>query len=398
MISQYIYMSLYKKQMVKMKGIINIRAISIVGISAIILLSGIATAYADTLGGGDSCENAIEIFSGHNAEAVLDKNSVEYFYITVNSGQMLVVKGAVLSGRAICQSILNEDGFEMNTHTFDQSGILKVSLNSEMNNSKLYLRIANTHYGSTEYVLNVSIEDHYDTNSGTDAGDTFDTAMNVSQGSYDGFLSGNYKSDGGSDNKDLYKLSLESGENVTVKLTPPDDVKLGLTIYDEDRAEVDYIESPETGVITRASWTAPFKQDIYILIKKVGEFPSGTYHMDISVEPLGEHGLTITSFETPPTAAQGSILKTNLSITKNASFESWYTVVVSGVDDTGHPVAGTALIKIGCDSAVIPVWINIPPEARTGNYNLFADVYTANWDYIADTGPQIVQIMNATSL
>lgn len=120
--------------------------------------------------------------------------------------------------------------------------------------------------------------------------------------------------------------------------------------------------------------------------------------MDISVEPLGEHGLTITSFETPPTAAQGSILKTNLSITKNASFESWYTVVVSGVDDTGHPVAGTALIKIGCDSAVIPVWINIPPEARTGNYNLFADVYTANWDYIADTGPQIVQIMNATSL
>lgn len=222
--------------------------------------------------------------------------------------------------------------------------------------------------------------------------------MNIIQGSYDGFLSGDdywsYHEDRGTDHKDFYKLSLESGEKINVALTPPDDVKLNLKIYNQDRAVVNSTESPDKGVITRASWTAPSAQYVYILIERAGYgyYPSGTYHLDISVESPGEHNLSITSFETPSTVAQGNILKTNVSITKTTSFEAWYTVVVSGVNGYGYPLAGTALVKLAHDSVTVPVWISIPPEAETGDYNLYADVYAADWNRIADTGPEVVTV------
>jgi hypothetical protein len=185
---------------------------------------------------------------------------------------------------------------------------------------------------------------------------------------------------------------LESGEKITVALTPADNVKLNLKLYNQDRAEVNSTQSPDKGVITRASWTAPSAQDVYVLIERAGNYPCGTYHMDISVEPPGEHGLSITSFETPSTVAQGNILKTNVSITKTTSFEAWYTVVVSGVNSEGYPLAGTALVKLACDSVTAPVWISIPPEAETGEYSLYADVYAADWNRIADTGPEVVTV------
>jgi hypothetical protein len=216
--------------------------------------------------------------------------------------------------------------------------------------------------------------------------------MNITQGSYDGSLSGNYYGDQGADNKDLYKLPLEAGETINVKSTPPDDVKLKTMIYNEDRANVNSTESPDTGAIIRAAWTAPSAQDVYILIERAGDYPSGTYHMDISVESPAEHNLTLASFETPSTAVQGNILKTNVSITKTTSFEAWYTVVVSGVNSAGYPLAGTALLKLAHDSVTVPVWISIPPEAETGDYSLYADVYDTDWNKMADTGPEAVTV------
>jgi hypothetical protein len=175
-------------------------------------------------------------------------------------------------------------------------------------------------------------------------------------------------------------------------LTPSDNVKLNLKIYNEDRAEEKSIQSPDKGVISRASWTAPSAQEAYVMIEWDGKSPSGTYHMEISVEAPGEHGLSITSFETPSTVAQGDYLKMDVNITKTASFEDWYTVVVSGVNENGYPLAGTSLVKLACDFVTVPVWIGIPPEAETGEYNLYADVYTADGASIAYIGPEVVNV------
>jgi len=347
----------------------------------------------------------------------LDKGDEDYFHITVNPGQMLVLTGTIVSASygAMYQSIYDENISVLNTLDIQQypsdgssSSLMTVSFNSEQDYYKLYIRTKANSYvignGHFQYSLDVSVEDHYDVNSGTDAGDTFDTAMNISQGSYDGFLSGYYNvndgthdawssEDRGTDSKDLYKLSLEAGETINVKSTPADDVKLKTLIYNEDRATMDSTKSSETGVITRSSWTAPYAQDVYVLVERGGNYPSGTYHPDLSVESPGEHGLSITSFETPSTTATGTILRTNVSITKTTSFYAWYTVVVSGVNDDGYPIAGTACVKLACDSVTVPVWISVPPGAEIGDYSLYADVYAVDWDLVANTGPELVTIV-----
>lgn len=394
----------------------KMRAIALFGMLTIVMSFGIQTASAGPLGGGDSFENATQIYSGYSVETWLDKGDEDYFHITVNPGQMLVLTGTIVSADygAMYQSIYDENISVLNTLDIKQypsdgssSSLMTVSFDSEKDYYKLYIRTKADSYvlgsGHFQYSLDVSVGDRYDANSGTDAGDTFDTAMNISHGSYNGFLSGNYdvndgthdawsSKDRGTDNKDLYKLSLEAGETINVKLTPADDVKLKSIIYNEDRANMNSTESPETGVITRSSWTAPYAQDMYVLIERAGNYPSGTYHLDISVESPGEHGLSIASFETPSTTATGTILRTNVSITKTTSFDAWYTVVVSGVNDDGYPIAGTACVKLACDSVTVPAWISVPPGAETGDYSLYADVYAVDWDLVASTGHEVVTV------
>lgn len=376
--------------------------IALFGMFAIVMSFGIQTASAGPLGGGDSFENATQIYSGHSSEAWLDEGDEDYFYILVNAGQTLVLEGSIVTDDDgwVRHSIHDEDKSPLNDGKvlgMFVSDTIRWSPDSGKDSYKFYTKVGCVYTnlfwsGDGQYNINVSIEDHYDVNSGTDAGDTFDTAMNITQGSYDGFLAGWYYGDKGTDNKDLYKLSLEAGETINVKLTPADDVKLKTMVYNEDRATMNSTTSPATGAITRSSWTAPYAQDVYVLIERAGNYWSGTYHLDISVESPGEHGLSITSFETPSTTATGTILRTNVSITKTTSFDAWYTVVVSGVNGDGYPIAGTACVKLACDSVTVPVWISIPPGAEIGDYSLYADVYAVDWDLVTSTGPEVVTV------
>jgi hypothetical protein len=384
-----------------MKNKKNIWAIALFGLFVVVMSSGIQTVSAGPLGGGDSFENATEIVSGYSAEAYFNEYDEDFFYIMVNPGQTLVVEGSIVTDDwgKMCQSIYDEDKSPLNNHCFEgtfTSDTMLWSPNSAKDSYKCYLKAKCTQGAENQFVrgsgcrynIKASLVDHYDANSGTDAGDTFDTAMNITQGSYDGFLAGS----NGNDHKDVYKLALDSGEKINVKLTPSDNVKLDIKIYNEDRAEEKSIQSPDKGVVTRTSWTAPSAQEAYVFIEWDGKSPSRTYHMDISVEAPGEHGLSITAFETPSTVAQGDYLKMDVNITKTASFEDWYTVVVIGVNENGYPLAGTSLVKLACDFVTVPVWIGIPPEAETGEYNLYADVYTADGASIAYIGPEVVNV------
>ena len=220
-------------------------AIALFGLFVVVMSSGIQTVSAGPLGGGDSFENATEIVSGYSAEAYLSQYDEDFFYIMVNPGQTLVVEGSIVTGNkgVMYHSIYDEDKSPLNAHCFYgpfKSDTMLWSPNSAKDSYKCYLKAKCTdgaqslsRLGGCQYNINASLVDHYDANSGTDAGDTFDTAMNITQGSYDGFLAGS----GGNDHKDFYKLALESGEKINVKLTPSENVKLNLKIYNEDRAE-----------------------------------------------------------------------------------------------------------------------------------------------------------------
>ena len=283
-----------------MKNKKNMKVITLFGLLVVGMLFGIQTASAGPLGGGDSFENAVQIYSEYSVEDLLDRGDEEYFYIMVDPGQTIILTATKIGSDYghIKVFIYSEDksiglgSLDVRSGQEPGTGIILYSLNSEKDSYKLYIVMESVEYVTSHISLIVSVEDHYDAHGGTDAGDTFDGAMNIPSGSYEGFLSGYYGEGGswgglklkdlGNDAKDFYKLSLKSGERINVALTPPDDVKLNLKIYNQDRAVVNSTQSPDKGVITRASWTAPSAQNIYILIERAGDYPSGTYRMDIS--------------------------------------------------------------------------------------------------------------------
>jgi hypothetical protein len=130
------------------------------------------------------------------------------------------------------------------------------------------------------YSLDISIEDLYDADSQTDAGDDFDKAIKSSSGSYKGFLAGDY----GDDHKDIYQVSLDAGDKLNIKLTPKSDAEYDLSIYNEDRKEVAHTWSESSGVISRLSWTVPSSQDVYFAIERRHDTESREYSFGVSVE------------------------------------------------------------------------------------------------------------------
>lgn len=53
------------------------------------------------------------------------------------------------------------------------------------------------------------MSDYYDADSKTDAGDTFNNALDVTLGDYQGHLAAEYMNSYGTDNVDYYKISVK---------------------------------------------------------------------------------------------------------------------------------------------------------------------------------------------
>ncbi len=144
----------------------------------------------------------MNIFEYHELSVLLE--TVPRFRLRwkmVNHRQTLVLEGSIVTDNwgAMRHSIHDEDKSPLNDHsiegTFESNTILWTP-NSEKDSYKFYTRVEcvnDWRGGGGQYNINVSIEDYY--------------------------------GDQGTDFKDLYNLSLESGETINVKLTPPDDVK-----------------------------------------------------------------------------------------------------------------------------------------------------------------------------
>jgi len=76
------------------------------------------------------------------------------------------------------------------------------------------------------------------------------------------------------------------------------------------------------------------------------------------------------------TAARGGSFLARLDVTKADA--GWYVIDVSGVDAAGNSLSGLATVELeaGVEKTGIPVYIQVPLNAPTGEYELFAAVYT----------------------
>lgn len=166
------------------------------------------------------------------------------------------------------------------------------------------------------YSMIVSIIDHYDANSGTDAGDSFDSALTITAGDYEGYLQ-SYYSEGGDDEEDYYRINqtLSAGQLINVKLTQAPDMDAEIYVYDPNRAQIAYIDSASPGVIVRANATAP---------------QSGTYYIKVAqrstharTHVAGDYSLSVeiyTPAKQPPAAV---MLNTPTYITYEAVTLDW---------------------------------------------------------------------------
>jgi len=88
--------------------------------------------------------------------------------------------------------------------------------------------------------------------------------------------------------------------------------------------------------------------------------------------------VTITDFwieNTPANKGQSFRARLNLTTTAAAT-EDWYVILVSGTGPESEGIAGIGTVYLTPGSAVnnIPVLVQIPAVAKTGNYNLIASV------------------------
>lgn len=222
----------------------------------------------------------------------------DYFYVTnLKPGQRLTVNveiqpdspgpgGGITWTKLLFFDENRTELMPLSTHDFNSYNYEAGSItafwtpSSRENSYSFYFELEEQGYGGLSYSMDVSVENYYDANSGTDAGHNFDTALSIAQGTYQGFLAG----DAGDDHEDYYVIFVGSGQTLDVILTPASDASYGLEIYDQNRIQVASTSSANDGVITSTSWTAPFDQNAYVRITRGYQTGSRTYSLNLSVE------------------------------------------------------------------------------------------------------------------
>jgi hypothetical protein len=76
------------------------------------------------------------------------------------------------------------------------------------------------------------------------------------------------------------------------------------------------------------------------------------------------------------TYSKGELIRINLTAYNNESGK-WVVVVISGTQkSTGYPLAGVATLYISYKETIsLPVLLPVPPNAESGDYLLYADIY-----------------------
>lgn len=138
------------------------------------------------------------------------------------------------------------------------------------------------------YSMNVSIIDHYDANSGTDAGDSFDSALSITAGDYEGYLQ-SYHGEGGDDKEDYYRINqtVNAGQLINVNLTQATDMTIEISIYDPNRVQIAYMDSTSEGMILRANAAAPQSGIYYIKVAQETNlsrtYVAGDYSLSVEI-------------------------------------------------------------------------------------------------------------------
>ncbi len=260
---------------------------------------GIVNAQESLPEGGESFETAVEIETGNYEGVGLEEDKPEYFYINLKPGQEFKMEGKF-------EAFPNEWGEEtLGLYNEDRTKLVEVGesldkgqqalfsfswlLSSDKDSYKYYIKRECTWHKIELLSLDISLIDRYDAGSQTDAADTFEKAMSITSGNYTGYLSG----ESGADTNDFYKVAVNKGETLTLKVTPPGEARMRVVIYDSDRRALKDEYAPNPGAIITNSVPIAKNGDAFgavICDRYCSEYPI-EYTLNIAIQPSVEDGV-----------------------------------------------------------------------------------------------------------
>ena len=272
----------------------------------IISLLLVGTAFAQ----GTSIETAELIVPGeYSGSGLQDGDPPQFYKINVKPGQTLMTEVEFFKSKGSPDefliegilSIYNEDKVEIIKSFGDQ-----VEQESFSPNSGNIFFIKLNGLRDWEFVhaysLKVSFVDTYDAGLQTDAGDSFGNALDINPGVYpSNWLS--LSKVAGSDQKDIFKISIKKNEKISVKVTPNSESSISLKIYDDSRQLATSELTQNLGAITKTSYLSFKDQEAYIEVLSESSFfeklsfedIGKKYALEVIVESVPEEDVKILS-------------------------------------------------------------------------------------------------------
>jgi PGF-pre-PGF domain-containing protein len=297
--------------------------------------------YATTISAGSGTGYLHEYVSATSYQDVYD-----YYKINVSSGQTITASLTPPAGAT----------FELQILDNSLSGTYKVVAGGQTDSLSTTATYSGDYYvevsrvsGSGYYSLTVSVSGSTDTTdmgTGADAGSGYDTAATISAGTGTGYMNG-------SDTTDVYKISVTSGQTLSVTLTPASGSDFNLILYD-NTTTLDY-SSLGVGHADSVDSTAALSGYLYIWVTYVSG--SGNYTLTTTISENAsttQENVTATSTTTTATAAVSNIstqVGQTISVGENGvasvTVQSATAVVVNF--ETAQPVKS---ITVSTDAAV----------------------------------------------
>jgi len=241
--------------------------------SILFITPGFTFAATTLPAGGESVNTATPLALGDYSNLTLPYGNSVFYLIDkeILPGQEIHVKVLFDGATNLGIYIYDQDYQILTKKEYIHDNVFIYWLNGSQKRQKYYLQIKNQAINETNLSLvSIEVADRYDANVKTDAGATPGEALPVEPGQYTGFLDFNYDAE---DEKDYYQIDLSKGQNLTVKATPPKDLYLELSIYDEDGNEIVSDKSQNSGSVVTGSTKAEKNGKFYILVA-TGDYDS----------------------------------------------------------------------------------------------------------------------------
>ncbi|MEA2020531.1 MAG: hypothetical protein U9M98_02315 [Patescibacteria group bacterium] len=247
------------------------------------------------ISGGDSFENAEELDTGsYESGASVPSGEKKYFKVSgFRPGEQVTATGNFEGDTGASLILYDADRSELareSQHASEPSD-LEVSWlpGTEKTIYEYYIVIEVSRDGDlSSYSLEIEKVSYFDGGAESDAGNSFEKAVPLTEGTYTGYLVGRGS---GTDDADFYSVDVNRGQVLVVTITPPSNASFdAIVFYDSSRKELERHGWPNQGAVVTAPFLAEKSDTYYLEIDYGSQKDEGVlaYDLETSILPLSE--------------------------------------------------------------------------------------------------------------